>query len=226
MSRSTTGRCPSASRQCRGRAAAAHDEYPHRRGRRRLRARLRGGRLLSVRSRRAPAPGPACYRNGGPLTVTDVQVLLGRIAPENFPAIFGRGGRSARPGSRRRFDSLAAPLPRRRATPRQSPQVSRRRGRIHGPRDPPRVGSRRPRSGRLRAPVLRRRGAPARLPRRRSLGIARGPDPSARRRPLRLGHRPCRPPPRAAPEPERPLLAGNLRTWTHLSRLPRRSSRR
>ncbi|MCC5788400.1 MAG: hydantoinase B/oxoprolinase family protein [Opitutales bacterium] len=29
-------------------------------------------------------PGPACYGAGGPLTLTDVQVLLGRIAPEDF----------------------------------------------------------------------------------------------------------------------------------------------
>ena len=37
-------------------------------------------------------PGPAAYRNGGPLTVTDCNVLLGRIAPEHFPALFGPGG--------------------------------------------------------------------------------------------------------------------------------------
>ncbi len=34
-------------------------------------------------------PGPACYRGGGPLTVTDCNVLLGRVRPEFFPAIFG-----------------------------------------------------------------------------------------------------------------------------------------
>ena len=34
-------------------------------------------------------PGPACYRRGGPLTVTDCNVLLGRVRPEYFPAIFG-----------------------------------------------------------------------------------------------------------------------------------------
>jgi 5-oxoprolinase (ATP-hydrolysing) len=34
-------------------------------------------------------PGPACYRNGGGLTVTDCQVLLGRIQPDYFPAVFG-----------------------------------------------------------------------------------------------------------------------------------------
>ncbi|GMM37865.1 hypothetical protein DASC09_051900 [Saccharomycopsis crataegensis] len=34
-------------------------------------------------------PGPACYRKGGPLTVTDANVFVGRILPEYFPKIFG-----------------------------------------------------------------------------------------------------------------------------------------
>jgi len=34
-------------------------------------------------------PGPACYRRGGPLTVTDCNVMLGKIQPDHFPAIFG-----------------------------------------------------------------------------------------------------------------------------------------
>lgn len=34
-------------------------------------------------------PGPACYRKGGPLTVTDANLFLGRIFPEYFPSIFG-----------------------------------------------------------------------------------------------------------------------------------------
>ncbi|MFC0809581.1 hydantoinase B/oxoprolinase family protein [Ensifer sp. P24N7] len=34
-------------------------------------------------------PGPACYRNGGPLAVTDANVMLGKLLPEHFPAIFG-----------------------------------------------------------------------------------------------------------------------------------------
>ena len=37
-------------------------------------------------------PGPACYRNGGPLTVTDANVCVGKIQPEHFPAIFGPNG--------------------------------------------------------------------------------------------------------------------------------------
>lgn len=34
-------------------------------------------------------PGPACYRKGGPLTVTDANLFLGRLLPEYFPKIFG-----------------------------------------------------------------------------------------------------------------------------------------
>jgi 5-oxoprolinase (ATP-hydrolysing) len=37
-------------------------------------------------------PGPACYRGGGPLTVTDCNLYLGRIDPEQFPAVFGPNG--------------------------------------------------------------------------------------------------------------------------------------
>jgi 5-oxoprolinase (ATP-hydrolysing) len=37
-------------------------------------------------------PGPACYRRGGPLTVTDCNVMLGRLRPDIFPHIFGPTG--------------------------------------------------------------------------------------------------------------------------------------
>ena len=37
-------------------------------------------------------PGPACYRRGGPLTVTDANVLVGKIQPMHFPPIFGPNG--------------------------------------------------------------------------------------------------------------------------------------
>ena len=37
-------------------------------------------------------PGPACYRNGGPLTVTDCNLFLSRIDPEHFPRVFGQNG--------------------------------------------------------------------------------------------------------------------------------------
>ncbi len=37
-------------------------------------------------------PGPAAYRRGGPLTITDANILLGRVRPERFPRLFGPGG--------------------------------------------------------------------------------------------------------------------------------------
>ncbi|MER7839454.1 hydantoinase B/oxoprolinase family protein [Streptomyces sp. NPDC096040] len=37
-------------------------------------------------------PGPACYRGGGPLAVTDANIMLGRIQAAHFPPVFGPGG--------------------------------------------------------------------------------------------------------------------------------------
>ncbi len=37
-------------------------------------------------------PGPACYRRGGPLTVTDCNVMVGKLQPRFFPHVFGPGG--------------------------------------------------------------------------------------------------------------------------------------
>ena len=37
-------------------------------------------------------PGPACYRRGGPLTVTDANVMVGKIQPKHFPCLFGPAG--------------------------------------------------------------------------------------------------------------------------------------
>ena len=40
-------------------------------------------------------PGPACYRKGGPATVTDANLYLGRLVPDFFPKIFGPGANEA-----------------------------------------------------------------------------------------------------------------------------------
>ena len=40
-------------------------------------------------------PGPACYRRGGPLTVTDCNVMLGKLQPEFFPRVFGPAANQA-----------------------------------------------------------------------------------------------------------------------------------
>ncbi len=55
-------------------------------------------------------PGPACYRRGGPLAVTDANVMLGRIQPAHFPAVFGPGGDQPLDAEavRTRFAELAA----------------------------------------------------------------------------------------------------------------------
>ncbi|KAH8812532.1 Hydantoinase B/oxoprolinase-domain-containing protein [Xylogone sp. PMI_703] len=46
--------------------------------------------LLTVGPESASShPGPACYRKGGPLAVTDANLLLGRLVPDFFPKIFG-----------------------------------------------------------------------------------------------------------------------------------------
>ncbi|WBO68442.1 hydantoinase B/oxoprolinase family protein [Streptomyces camelliae] len=37
-------------------------------------------------------PGPVSYRRGGPLTVTDANVMLGRVQPGFFPRVFGKDG--------------------------------------------------------------------------------------------------------------------------------------
>ena len=55
-------------------------------------------------------PGPACYRRGGPLTVTDANVMLGKLRPEFFPRVFGPGQDEALDADvvRARFAAIAA----------------------------------------------------------------------------------------------------------------------
>ncbi|MFF9843324.1 hydantoinase B/oxoprolinase family protein [Streptomyces sp. NPDC013740] len=77
-----------------------------------------GGSVLHYDGRRyrvgpdsaGAVPGPACYRRGGPLTVTDANVMLGRIQPDHFPAVFGADGDQPLDADvvRERFTALAA----------------------------------------------------------------------------------------------------------------------
>ncbi|MFO7277293.1 MAG: hydantoinase B/oxoprolinase family protein [Pseudomonadota bacterium] len=55
-------------------------------------------------------PGPACYGRGGPLTLTDVQVVLGRLRPDTLPSVFGPKGDAPvdREAAMRAFEALAA----------------------------------------------------------------------------------------------------------------------
>ncbi|MEJ0040171.1 MAG: hydantoinase B/oxoprolinase family protein [Gammaproteobacteria bacterium] len=67
-------------------------------------------------------PGPACYRRGGPLTVTDCNVMVGKLQPAFFPAVFGASGTEPLDSSVviERFEALAAQIERettRRLTP-------------------------------------------------------------------------------------------------------------
>jgi 5-oxoprolinase (ATP-hydrolysing) len=72
------------------------------------------GQSLRVGPESAGAdPGPACYRKGGPLTVTDCNLVLGRIDPAQFPQVFGpNGDQPLDPdASRARLEEVAAQLP-------------------------------------------------------------------------------------------------------------------
>jgi 5-oxoprolinase (ATP-hydrolysing) len=55
--------------------------------------RFDGARLRVGPESAGANPGPASYRRGGPLTITDANVLLGRIQPDLFPCVFGADGR-------------------------------------------------------------------------------------------------------------------------------------
>ncbi len=76
-----------------------------------------GGSILTfdgMRARAGPAsagadPGPACYGRGGPATVTDANLVLGRLDPRFFPSVFGpRGDRPLDPkAARARLAELA-----------------------------------------------------------------------------------------------------------------------
>ena len=66
-------------------------------------------------------PGPTCYRRGGPLTVTDCNVVLGKLQPDHFPRVFGPAGaepldvEAARAGFAALADEIAAATGERRA---------------------------------------------------------------------------------------------------------------
>ncbi|MBU3974642.1 MAG: hydantoinase B/oxoprolinase family protein [Alphaproteobacteria bacterium] len=54
--------------------------------------RFDGSRLRVGPESAGAVPGPAAYRRGGPLTVTDCNVMLGKLRPDQFPAVFGPDG--------------------------------------------------------------------------------------------------------------------------------------
>ena len=91
-----------------------------------------GGSILSFRDGRYQVgpesaganPGPACYRRGGPLTVTDCNVMLGKLNPEHFPKVFGPHADEPLDGAivRQRFEELSAQIATETGTPALSPE--------------------------------------------------------------------------------------------------------
>ena len=69
-------------------------------------------------------PGPACYRRGGPLTVTDCNVLLGKIQPDYFPNVFGLDGKQPLDAAivREKFTQLAAQIAAETGEPPRTPE--------------------------------------------------------------------------------------------------------
>ncbi|WP_456387752.1 hydantoinase B/oxoprolinase family protein [Profundibacter sp.] len=69
-------------------------------------------------------PGPACYRRGGPLTVTDCNVMLGKLNAEHFPAVFGPDGDLPLDVDvvRQKFVTLASEIASATGQPVQTPQ--------------------------------------------------------------------------------------------------------
>lgn len=68
-----------------------------------------GSRMRAGPQSAGADPGPLCYRRGGPLTVTDANVMTGKLKAAHFPAIFGAGGNEAldEAGVREAFESMA-----------------------------------------------------------------------------------------------------------------------
>ena len=74
--------------------------------------RLDSGRLTVGPQSAGANPGPACYRRGGPLSLTDCNLVLGRICPQHFPAVFGPAGNAPVDveAARRGFTALAGKI--------------------------------------------------------------------------------------------------------------------
>ena len=74
-----------------------------------------GARLRAGPHSAGANPGPASYRRGGPLAVTDANVLLGKIQPQWFPKVFGKAADEAldRDTVVAAFDAMAADVARR-----------------------------------------------------------------------------------------------------------------
>ena len=74
--------------------------------------RFDGARLRVGPESAGADPGPACYRRGGPLTITDCNLMLGKLQPDCFPSLFGPTGDQPLDTEvvGRRFNALAAEI--------------------------------------------------------------------------------------------------------------------
>ncbi|KAJ3490111.1 hypothetical protein NLI96_g1665 [Meripilus lineatus] len=73
---------------------------------------FRNGLFLAGPESAGAEPGPACYRKGGPLAVTDANLILGRLIPDYFPKIFGKSEKEPldSEASRIAFEKLASEI--------------------------------------------------------------------------------------------------------------------
>ena len=87
--------------------------------------RFDGARLLVGPESAGAVPGPACYGRGGPLTITDCNLLLGKIQPAHFPSLFGTTGDAPldRGATEARFAELCADIERATGKP-MTPQAA------------------------------------------------------------------------------------------------------
>ena len=137
-------------------------------------------------------PGPKSYRRGGPLTVTDANVMLGKLDARFFPQIFGAGHDQPLDA-----DAVRAAFCRSRARSGRRPRAGRDRRRLHphcrrehGQRHQEGFGRARLRRDGVCAQLLRLRRRPARLPDRRCARHRDGAGASAVGPAFRLRHGP------------------------------------
>ena len=91
-----------------------------------------GGSILTFRDGRFQVgpesaganPGPACYRRGGPLTVTDCNVMLGKLQPHHFPSVFGPDADAPLDPDvvREKFEALGAEIAAATGAPARTPE--------------------------------------------------------------------------------------------------------
>jgi 5-oxoprolinase (ATP-hydrolysing) len=144
-------------------------------------------------------PGPKCYRRGGPLAVTDANVMVGKLIPDFFPKIFGPQQNAAIDAEavRGAFVALAKRDWRRPLAGTGRRRFHHHRRRKHGECDQENLGAARLRRHSLHAQLLWRRRRSARLPGRRCARHDERAHSSVLVAPFCLRHGTCRYPQRS-----------------------------